>query len=110
MNILGIDIGTTTVTALVLDTDNKSVIKSCTLPNSSFIKGKEFESLQDANLIIDIVKKAIADVTEGTAVNAVGVTGQMHGIIYLNKDFKPCSPLMIWQDQRGKEDFCNGET
>ncbi len=110
MNILGIDIGTTTVTALVLDTQTKKVTKNCTLANDTFTTGKAFEKLQDANKIIDIVKEAVTTVTNGITINAVGVTGQMHGIVYLNNDFKPCSPLMIWQDERGNEIFENNKT
>ncbi len=110
MIILGIDIGTTTVTALTLNTETKEVVKSCTLSNDSFIEGKSFEKLQDPNKIISIVKTAISNVTEGLTPHAVGVTGQMHGILYLDKDNNPCSPLMIWQDERGNELFENGET
>ena len=110
MKILGIDIGTTTVTALLADTDTKAVIKSCTLKNDSFIEGKSYERLQDPQRIIETVKSAVADVTLDHTPDAIGVTGQMHGILYLDKDFKPCSPLMIWQDERGNEIFENGET
>lgn len=110
MNILGIDIGTTTVTALVLDTETKAVRKSCTLKNDSFIKGEKFEKLQDPKTIIDTVKSAVTDACENCAVDAIGVTGQMHGILYLDETFTPCSPLMIWQDERGNEIYKNNET
>lgn len=108
MNILGIDIGTTTVTALVLNSEKSEVLKSCTLKNDSFIDGRDFEKLQNPNLIIEIVKNAVKNVTDGLTIDAVGITGQMHGILYLDKDNKPCSPLMIWQDERGNEIYTNG--
>lgn len=110
MNILGIDIGTTTVTCLILDTDKKAVSKSCTLKNNSFMKGDSFEKLQNPNIIIDTVKTAVKEVCADITPDAVGVTGQMHGILYLDKNNKPCSPLMIWQDERGNEIYKNGET
>ena len=108
MNILGIDIGTTTVTALVLDSEKSEVLKACTLKNDSFIEGKAFEKLQNPNLIIEIVKDAVKNVTESHNIDAIGITGQMHGIVYLDKDNKPCSPLMIWQDERGNETYKDG--
>ena len=108
MNILGIDIGTTTVTALVLETEKSEILKSCTLKNDSFIEGRAFEKLQDPNLIIETVKSAVNNATGGITVDAVGITGQMHGILYLDKEYKPCSPLMIWQDERGNEIYKNG--
>ncbi len=110
MNILGIDIGTTTVTCLILDTDKKQVIKSCTLKNDSFIEGKSFEKLQDPETIINTVKTGIKEVCVDATPDAIGITGQMHGILYLDGSNKPCSPLMIWQDERGNEIFENGET
>lgn len=108
MNILGIDIGTTTVTALVLDTDKSEVAKVCTLKNDSFISGRAFEKLQDPKVIIETVKSAVKNVAEILSVDAIGITGQMHGILYLDKDNKPCSPLIIWQDERGNEPYKNG--
>lgn len=110
MNILGIDIGTTTVTCLILDTNKKQVTKSCTLKNDSFIDGKPFEKLQDPKIIINTVKTAIKDVCADVTPDAVGITGQMHGIVYLDENNAPLSPLMIWQDERGNEIFENGET
>lgn len=110
MKILGIDIGTTTITALLLDCETKSVVKSCTLKNDSFIEGKSFEKLQDPIKIINTVRSAVKDVTADATPDAVGITGQMHGILYLDKDKKPCSPLMIWQDERGNELFSENET
>ena len=109
MNILGIDIGTTTITALILDTCSNSVIACKTLKNDSFIEGRDFEKLQDTQIILDTVKSAVADVTESSEIHAIGVTGQMHGILYLDKENKPCSPLMIWQDERGNLPY-NGTT
>lgn len=108
MNILGIDIGTTTVTALVLNTEKSEILKSCTLKNDSFIEGRAFEKLQDPKIIIETVKSAVKNVTENIDIDAVGITGQMHGIVYLDKSNKPCSPLMIWQDERGNESYKNG--
>lgn len=108
MNILGIDIGTTTVTALVLNTEKKEVLKSCTLKNDSFIEGRDFEKLQNPNLIISTVKSAVKNVTDSLTIDAIGITGQMHGILYLDECYKPCSPLMIWQDERGNEIYKNG--
>ena len=108
MNILGIDIGTTTVTALVLDTQKSEVSRACTLKNDSFIEGRAFEKLQDPSSIIETVKSAVKTVTESLTIDAIGITGQMHGILYLDKDNTPCSPLMIWQDERGNEPYKNG--
>ncbi|MBR0534907.1 MAG: hypothetical protein IIX14_00865 [Clostridia bacterium] len=110
MKILGIDIGTTTVTALVLDTEEKRILNTCTRNNDSFIKGKDFERIQDPQTIINTVKAAVKEVTAEFSVDAVGVTGQMHGILYLDSKMKHCSPLFIWQDERGNLPFRDNKT
>lgn len=110
MNILGIDIGTTTVTALVLNSEKSEIIKACTLKNDSFVEGRDFERLQNPEAIIETVKSAVRSVTDALTIDAIGITGQMHGILYLDKEFTPCSPLMIWQDERGNKPYKDGLT
>ncbi len=109
MSILGIDIGTTTITALTLDTQSGKTINSKTLPNDSFISPRfSFEKAQDTNKILDIVKALIKDVIGSEKIDAIGVTGQMHGILYLDKSGMPVSPLYPWQDERGNEIYKDG--
>ncbi len=53
MKAIGIDIGTTTISTVVVQTDNMEVIESKTIQNGSFIKTEqEWERIQDAALII----------------------------------------------------------
>jgi len=111
MNILGIDIGTTTITALLLDENSGEVINKSTLKNDSFIESNlEFEKIQDPEVIIDTVISAIKEITDGSNISAIGVTGQMHGILYLDENNYAVSPLFTWQDLRGNELYENGHT
>lgn len=110
MKILGIDIGTTTITALILDTSKKEILKAATVNNDSFIDGRAFEKIQSVEKIVARVKDAVKSVCCEYTPDAIGITGQMHGILYLDKDNKPCSHLMIWQDERGNQSYKDGET
>ncbi len=111
MNILGIDIGTTTITALLLNEVNGKLVDKATLKNDSFIRGDfHFARLQDPEVILDIVIEAVNQITDGSNVSAIGVTGQMHGIIYLDENNAPASPLFTWQDLRGNEKIEGGIT
>ncbi len=111
MNILGIDIGTTTITALLLNEDNGRLVDKVTLKNDSFISNEfHFARLQDPEVILDIVIEAVTKITDGSDVSAIGVTGQMHGILYLDENNAPASSLFTWQDLRGNEKFENGMT
>lgn len=106
MSILGIDIGTTTITALLFDEKHGKIINKSTLKNESFIESNyDFEKIQDPQIIIETVKKAINEITDGCDISSIGVTGQMHGILYLDSENYPVSPLYTWQDLRGNENY-----
>ncbi len=108
--ILGIDIGTTSVCALTIDSESGKTAESITLPNNSFIDtDKSYEKIQNPETIIDTVKEAVLSLDTSDVV-CVGVTGQMHGILYLDENNKPVSPLYIWQDGRGNEIYKDGKT
>lgn len=110
MKILGIDIGTTGICGVVIDTSNGEMLRSITKKNDSFISSeKQFERIQDADSIFDIVFKIIDELFDDE-ISAIGFSGQMHGILYTNESGKALSPLYIWQDQRGAELYKDGKT
>lgn len=110
MKILGLDIGTTTVSAVVID--GGKVLSSVTLPNESFLHSENpWEKIQDPdsirNTALNAVERLLARHPE---VKRIGVTGQMHGIVYLNRNGEPVSPLYTWQDGRGDQLYNDTET
>ncbi len=40
---------------------------------------------------------------EPESVRAIGVTGQMHGLVLIGKDLQPMRPAIIWMDRRSAE-------
>ena len=103
MKAIGIDIGTTTISGIVLDTEKRQVLEARTVQNGSFIKTEhEWERIQDVDVILDkaenLVKELLACCPEA---DVIGLTGQMHGIVYLNRNGRHVSPLYTWQDGRG---------
>lgn len=103
MKTIGIDIGTTTISAVVLDNAIEKVLESRTIQNSSFIGTEhEWERIQDVCVIIEKAQKVLDELlNRHPDTLAIGLTGQMHGIVYVDADGKCCSPLYTWQDQRG---------
>lgn len=101
MKLLGIDIGTTTLSAVVLE--EKKVLASMTLNSESFLPTEfEWEKIQDPAKIRNKVLAMIQTLTRRyPEVDAIGITGQMHGILYLDKNGEPVSPLFTWQDRSG---------
>ena len=108
MKALGIDIGTTTISAVVYDSE-RGVIASRTVKNDSFLPGEVWEKIQDPRAIYETAMKSVNTLLESHPdVASIGVTGQMHGIVYLDANGDPVSPLYTWQDGRG--DLPCGET
>ena len=101
MKSLGIDIGTTTISAAVLE--DSCFITSETCKNNSFLAPTlPGERIQDAQLILDTALRT-ADMlfARYPGIERIGVTGQMHGILYLDGEGNAVSPLYTWQDARG---------
>lgn len=110
MKTLGLDIGTTTVSAVV--TEGAKTLSVLTLKNDAFLPTRHpWEKIQDPNHIRETALQAVSRLlTEHPDVRRVGITGQMHGIVYLNRDGEPVSPLYTWQDGRGDEPTPDGES
>lgn len=103
MNVIGIDLGTTTISIVVMDRDTGGQLHSVNIPNPGGSAGAHtWERLQDAAAIIEVVLELTDVLTSRYApVAAIGITGQMHGIVYLDADGRAVSPLYTWQDRRG---------
>lgn len=103
--ILGIDIGTTSISAAVLDMESKTNIETYTIDNAAGIKSSNpgFNE-QNPMIIYDKVIKLVELIVTGyPGIKAIGVTGQMHGIVYIDKKGDAVSPLVTWQDKRADE-------
>ncbi|MFR4414624.1 MAG: FGGY family carbohydrate kinase [Butyricicoccus sp.] len=101
MKTLGIDIGTTTISAAVLE--DGQFLASETRANDAFIpsalacaREQDVEKItQTALAIVQMLFERYPDI------HSIGVTGQMHGILYVDADGNAVSPLYTWQDARG---------
>lgn len=103
MNIIGLDIGTTTISAVVIDGFTKKQIDYITVKNESFLPSKNsWERIQDADIIAKTCWEVVTSLSSKHApIEAIGLTGQMHGILYTDAFGHAVSPLYTWQDGRG---------
>jgi sedoheptulokinase len=103
MRFVGLDIGTTTIGGVVLDTDSRTPIGSVVAKNTAALDSKRsWEKLQNPQVISNIVNGIVDGFyAEYPDIKGIGVTGQMHGIVYLDKRGAAVSPLYTWQDGRG---------
>ncbi len=111
MNMIGLDIGTTSLCGILCDAATGKLRRSVTRPNDTFLPtAHPWEKQQDPVVLMARLQEIAAELTAEGPVAAIGVTGQMHGIVYLTAEGKPVGPLTIWQDGRGDQPYKDGLT
>jgi xylulokinase len=100
---LGIDVSTTGAKALLIDSSG-SVVSSATTP-LSLSTPQPLWSEQDPHEwwmgVVASIQKALRQAkVSGDRVAAVGLTGQMHGLVLLDGAGKVLRPAILWNDQR----------
>jgi sedoheptulokinase len=102
LQFVGIDIGTSTISGIIYDPETRNLI-SVTKKNSSRLESENYsEDLQDPEIILSIVQEILDEFLAGSdEIRGIGITGQMHGILYVDKDGNSLGPLYTWQDKRG---------
>ena len=98
---IGIDLGTSSVKAYLVDNDGKIIREnsrnySWNEPNEGW-KEISTETWWDSSceVLLDLLRGL-----DGDDVKAIGVTGQMHSIVMLDKEGKSLRPVMMWNDTR----------
>lgn len=105
MKALGLDIGTTSISSVVFAAEH-GVLEAKTTANGFFLSSEGWERLQDPAIIWHKAFQVVTELLQRHPdVQAIGVTGQMHGILYLGEDGEPVSSLYTWQDGRGDLPF-----
>lgn len=102
---MGIDIGTTTISVVMVDGIEQKLVGSETVSHHAFLDGGEqFHKIQDAEKIWQVMARIISKMikTYGRP-DIIGMTGQMHGIVFVDKEGQAVSPFYTWQDGCGDE-------
>ena len=103
---LGLDIGTTSICAVVLDGEG-NIVYTTTKANDFHGQNENGERTQDPEKIFALCKEIYNETFEKFAVKSVGISGQMHGVLYVDQNGQAVSPLFSWQDERGNLPFEN---
>ena len=98
MRSLGIDIGTTSISMVLLDEDTGALVARETVEHAAFIDdGCPVGKVQDAGRIVAIALKKYASLVAAHGRPCcIGLTGQMHGMLYVDEDGAAVSPLYTW--------------
>jgi sedoheptulokinase len=97
----GIDVGTTGIELLLADLERFRIAARFSAPVRRILSGNPYAFEQDAAGIAASVRELFGKLK--LPVSSVGVTGQVHGIVYTDEALKPLSPLYTWLDRRGVE-------
>lgn len=101
MKAIGIDIGTTSVCGVVIDAESGELLASRTQNSNAFIeRPNDWEKIQSVDKIMANAIGILESLIDKD-VAVIGVTGQMHGIVYIDANGKAIGPLYTWQDERG---------
>jgi xylulokinase len=101
--LLGIDLSTTGAKALLIDTHG-SVVSSATRPlnlSTPHPLWSEQDPREWWTATTNSIKEALATANaSGEDVSAIGLTGQMHGLVLLDAGGEVLRPAILWNDQR----------
>jgi len=103
MYFLGIDVSTTATKALLIDSTSSVISAAATGYN--FETPHPLWSEQHPDLWWDGAQKSICAViakagVDAAQIGAVGLTGQMHGLVLLDEAGNVLRPAILWNDQR----------
>ena len=98
---IGIDLGTSTCKTLALAADGAVIARATA--DYPLVTPRAGWAEQDPELWWRAADETVAAVVrqiDGRGVAAIGLTGQMHGLVPLDADDKVIRPAMLWCDQR----------
>lgn len=100
--LLGLDVSTTGAKALLIDSQG-AVIASHSTPHPSH-QPKPLWSEQDPadwwNGIVTSIRAVLEQTGAAESIRAIGLTGQMHGLVCLDEAGNVLRPAILWNDQR----------
>jgi sedoheptulokinase len=107
MTYLGIDIGTSSICGVVYDSATGRTVSitrenSASFPDTDPLKAFAQDPAEIYNIALDILQNIK---TKGLTIDAIGICGQMHGILYVDELGLAVSPLYTWQDTRGDKEY-----
>lgn len=112
MKSIGIDLGTTSISVNVVSFPGLTVWGKETLETGGFLESPHsWERAQDPKSVLFRVRQVLDSLLDQCPdVAAIGLTGQMHGILYVDGEGNALSPLYTWQDGRGGLPLSQGKS
>lgn len=106
MALLGIDLGTSSVKAIILDTQGHAL----SLSKAGYTVMAPQSGWSESNpntwwsATVSAVQTAIAQAPQAE-ITAIGLSGQMHGVVLTDAEGQPIRPAMLWADTRAQNEL-----
>jgi len=107
MYLLGLDIGSSSIKAAIVNAYNKQAVATASFPSTEMtIHAPQLSwAEQDPDMWWEYASKAIkiclnSASIDSSAIKAIGISYQMHGLVAVDKQGKPVRPSIIWCDSR----------
>lgn len=102
--VIGLDVGTTTVKAVVVRGDDFEIISGSTSSPLSMETDDSGRAEQSPSQLLDCVAEAISgalvEVPDGVDVVGLGVASQSGSVVALDQSAQPVGPMITWMDSR----------
>lgn len=99
--VLSIDIGTTTVSGVEVDSETGAIRRTVTCAHGADVVGLSAGwHEQSPDKLVSAVLQVAEKLCDGQPVPRLVLSGQMHGIVVVDKALKPLTNLVTWRDQR----------
>jgi sugar (pentulose or hexulose) kinase len=111
-NIIGLDLGTTNVTGVLLDAGRREVLRLAQRRNDAALPAVlPTRAEQDPQRLRTLAMEVLAELAAGgEPVDGLALTGQKHGVLCVDDGGQPLTPLITWQDRRTAEPLPGGST
>ena len=118
MPYIGLDLGTTSITAILLETGTGDVLAKHSVSNDTETTSPDQKAAGRSEWDIDgmisktifLLKLVAADAPDHGTIEGIGVTGQQHGMVLLGHEGTPITPFIGWQDRRCHDPHQEGKT
>ncbi len=105
-HLIGLDLGTTNVVGVLLDAGSGEVLCSARRRSATALAlpTRPTRAEQDPHRLRTLAFEVLAELADVRAsVRGISLTGQKHGLLCIDADNRPLTPLISWQDQRTAE-------
>jgi xylulokinase len=97
---IGLDLGTTGARGVAIDSDGRIAARAATTyalhtPRPGWTEQNP-DDWWDAT--VDVLRRLQAEI--GDRIEGIGLTGQMHGAVFLDEEGQSIRPAILWNDQR----------